>query len=425
MKLGLRPPLVLPYSVNCDTESTAPPTSRIDRLSLPCSSSKIRRCAIFSASVFASASVSSVDTPSSTAYPCPIWAISSLSTFTPARTTRCTTARIPLLRRGSPRQFKPGLPDSPCDEVTDELSGHGSQRDPLPFVPGRHKKSVRPGPSDDRPAQGRIGAKPDHDARRPHLCQRGNEPCRPLFHSLGEVGVDRAVLSFELAAATDQAGSIAAGLHDGPQPLRIRLRRPADIEIAGLEQRAPNRRRRHREQVPAPGGHRDLDTDQAANGGRPHPPGAHPTARGGSFPGNHDVRDAPGFYTDRCNRTAGEHFPAAGPGGRDDRLTYLRRLRGGLIGAIRAAGKISCGFRLQIYECSTIQQLNCCPARGRGLDLVPQPVELRGRRGKHHPAGAVHEHAGLRRQSDRKSTRLNSSHVRISYAVFCLKKKKT
>src|SRR5436305_6617713 len=28
-------------------------------------------------------------------------------------------------------------------------------------------------------------------------------------------------------------------------------------------------------------------------------------------------------------------------------------------------------------------------------------------------------------QRDRKSTRLNSSHVRISYAVFCLKKKKT
>src|SRR5690606_41503181 len=28
------------------------------------------------------------------------------------------------------------------------------------------------------------------------------------------------------------------------------------------------------------------------------------------------------------------------------------------------------------------------------------------------------------RSSDRKSTRLNSSHVKISYAVFCLKKKK-
>src|SRR2546430_8081333 len=31
----------------------------------------------------------------------------------------------------------------------------------------------------------------------------------------------------------------------------------------------------------------------------------------------------------------------------------------------------------------------------------------------------------LRRQKDRKSTRLNSSHSQISYAVFCLKKKKT
>src|SRR5947209_11755520 len=29
-----------------------------------------------------------------------------------------------------------------------------------------------------------------------------------------------------------------------------------------------------------------------------------------------------------------------------------------------------------------------------------------------------------RRQQDRKSTRLNSSHANISYAVFCLKKKK-
>src|SRR5690554_7556013 len=31
---------------------------------------------------------------------------------------------------------------------------------------------------------------------------------------------------------------------------------------------------------------------------------------------------------------------------------------------------------------------------------------------------------GLTETEDRKSTRLNSSHVRISYAVFCLKKKK-
>src|SRR3989442_14912583 len=32
--------------------------------------------------------------------------------------------------------------------------------------------------------------------------------------------------------------------------------------------------------------------------------------------------------------------------------------------------------------------------------------------------------AGQWHWADRKSTRLNSSHVRISYAVFCLKKKK-
>src|SRR5690554_7689125 len=31
---------------------------------------------------------------------------------------------------------------------------------------------------------------------------------------------------------------------------------------------------------------------------------------------------------------------------------------------------------------------------------------------------------GISSLADRKSTRLNSSHVRISYAVFCLKKKK-
>src|SRR5690606_39946724 len=33
------------------------------------------------------------------------------------------------------------------------------------------------------------------------------------------------------------------------------------------------------------------------------------------------------------------------------------------------------------------------------------------------------EFAQMKRKPDRKSTRLNSSHVKISYAVFCLKKK--
>src|SRR3712207_8535932 len=52
--------------------------------------------------------------------------------------------------------------------------------------------------------------------------------------------------------------------------------------------------------------------------------------------------------------------------------------------------------------------------------------ELLGRE----PAHALHEAAldladvDRRVQGDRKSTRLNSSHANISYAVFCLKKKK-
>src|SRR5690349_24183565 len=43
------------------------------------------------------------------------------------------------------------------------------------------------------------------------------------------------------------------------------------------------------------------------------------------------------------------------------------------------------------------------------------------------PRGHLPRTPGLRPlvRGDRKSTRLNSSHVEISYAVFCLKKKKT
>src|SRR5256885_7952869 len=52
--------------------------------------------------------------------------------------------------------------------------------------------------------------------------------------------------------------------------------------------------------------------------------------------------------------------------------------------------------------------------------------------GQGHPLQVVRGHRRLRpgsrvrepRRRDRKSTRLNSSHLVISYAVFCLKKKK-
>src|SRR5690606_41244333 len=48
-----------------------------------------------------------------------------------------------------------------------------------------------------------------------------------------------------------------------------------------------------------------------------------------------------------------------------------------------------------------------------------------GREGDRKAADAqTTEETGDRVAQDRKSTRLNSSHVKISYAVFCLKKKK-
>src|SRR5688572_32728450 len=40
------------------------------------------------------------------------------------------------------------------------------------------------------------------------------------------------------------------------------------------------------------------------------------------------------------------------------------------------------------------------------------------------PAGDFFLRSGSAHEGDRKSTRLNSSHSQISYAVFCLKKKK-
>src|SRR5256885_7125601 len=42
-----------------------------------------------------------------------------------------------------------------------------------------------------------------------------------------------------------------------------------------------------------------------------------------------------------------------------------------------------------------------------------------------HGTGNAYRRYGNNERKDRKSTRLNSSHLVISYAVFCLKKKKT
>src|SRR5207302_2815767 len=70
---------------------------------------------------------------------------------------------------------------------------------------------------------------------------------------------------------------------------------------------------------------------------------------------------------------------------------------------------------------------NCCDQlRGTPPPIVKIPSRFcfnrvsakysRSRKGSNRSLGS---------SSDRKSTRLNSSHVKISYAVFCLKKKST
>src|SRR3989454_4043788 len=60
-------------------------------------------------------------------------------------------------------------------------------------------------------------------------------------------------------------------------------------------------------------------------------------------------------------------------------------------------------------------------AVGRRADLVV--LDLRGPHLAPTPPDPV-SHLVYAAQADRKSTRLNSSHLVISYAVFCLKKKK-
>src|SRR5207249_8279477 len=60
------------------------------------------------------------------------------------------------------------------------------------------------------------------------------------------------------------------------------------------------------------------------------------------------------------------------------------------------------------------------PRPGREHDPQPKPDHGTHDQPCQEPTPVLHHMIGL----DRKSTRLNSSHVSISYAVFCLKKKK-
>src|SRR5690606_42154712 len=83
-----------------------------------------------------------------------------------------------------------------------------------------------------------------------------------------------------------------------------------------------------------------------------------------------------------------------------------------------------------LFPYTTLFRSDAAPGAGG------RPRRARARPHRPHPAGPGRQPVGGRplrrlpalrrgvlRDRDRKSTRLNSSHVKISYAVFCLKKK--
>src|SRR3712207_3597941 len=129
-------------------------------------------------------------------------------------------------------------------------------------------------------------------------------------------------------------------------------------------------------------------------------------------------------------------------GARPQRTRLLHRLLGvddvvDLLEGLRAAGQHVGGALLEVVEAVNVQ-----PARVDARGAVRHPLGYhpgRARRvrypyGLRHPEaaylpGLAEQRPTVRREReqpvDRKSTRLNSSHANISYAVFCLKKKKS
>src|SRR3712207_7960753 len=76
-------------------------------------------------------------------------------------------------------------------------------------------------------------------------------------------------------------------------------------------------------------------------------------------------------------------------------------------------GAFDGGGRVAFNALSELQLANA-PENLRRQVLAVVPLAVR-----------VEDHPLVREKTDRKSTRLNSSHANISYAVFCLKKKNT
>src|SRR5262245_64413680 len=81
---------------------------------------------------------------------------------------------------------------------------------------------------------------------------------------------------------------------------------------------------------------------------------------------------------------------------------------------VRAAGFEVRGVELPKFAA----RVGHSSAYRRAADAERRRLRQRGMEGR------LHQNAAVAHRRDRKSTRLNSSHLGISYAVFCLKKKK-
>src|SRR2546422_4078610 len=73
-------------------------------------------------------------------------------------------------------------------------------------------------------------------------------------------------------------------------------------------------------------------------------------------------------------------------------------------------------------SCGSDRSTRCSTSAGSGTGTIVSPLPLTQRARKSGTVRPAAEKKSI--VGDRKSTRLNSSHGYISYAVFCLKKKK-
>src|SRR5699024_11585189 len=77
---------------------------------------------------------------------------------------------------------------------------------------------------------------------------------------------------------------------------------------------------------------------------------------------------------------------------------------------------------------ASLEWATSCPPPRHNFHSLPRVRSERPAFDLHHPEAALQDHMLAEEPAlnprTKKSTRLNSSHVSISYAVFCLKKKK-